>query len=97
MDTGATRPLTRIRLQARDVLGDLFPEDYEIQVSDDGINFITLVSATGVALGAGEWMTHDFFEPFEARFVRLKITKARSMRRTSFIMSSSPRSRSPKL
>ncbi len=77
VDTGAVRPLTRVRLQARDATGDLFPEDYEIQVSSDGTNFSTMASATGVSVEAGEWTTHDFSEPYHARYVRLNVTQAR--------------------
>ena len=50
-----------------------FPVDYEIQVSMDGLDFATVVAKTGVT-GVTAPQTH-YFDPVEARFVRLYATK----------------------
>jgi hypothetical protein len=75
LDTGATHNVGRVRLRSPGV-GLLFPEDLQIQVSDDNVSFSTLDSRAGLPNTQGIW--HEFdFSPGTGRYVRIYITKTR--------------------
>jgi hypothetical protein len=75
LDTGAPHNIGRVRLRSRSS-GGLFPEDLEIQVSDDNVNFVTVLARTGLPKTAGIWNTLDF-APSLGRYLRVFITKPR--------------------
>ncbi len=56
--------------------GNLFPVDYQIQVSSDNVNFTTVFSVAGAAPALGTWVDHVLPDP-TARYVRLWITKTK--------------------
>ncbi len=76
LDVGSVKMLSRVRLRSRDV-GDLFPEDYQVQVGTDGVNFSTVVSVTGATVAPNSWAAPHDFTPVNARYVRILVTKAR--------------------
>ncbi len=75
VDTGGVRDLRQVDLIARNVT-DLFPEDFELQVSENGVDFSTVVSETGYVAAPGSRSSFVFSSVF-ARYVRLRVTKAR--------------------
>jgi hypothetical protein len=77
VDLGSNQLVGRVRLLSRDVTGELFPEDFQIQVSTDNVNYTTLQSVTGATSPAGTWHTYQSFAPTTGRYVRLWVTKAR--------------------
>jgi hypothetical protein len=75
LDTGAPHLIGGVRLQARSA-GALFPEDVEIQVSDDNLIFATVHTATGLPPTKG--LTHAFeFPAHSGRYLRVNVTKPR--------------------
>jgi hypothetical protein len=74
-DLGAAKTLSQVSLLAR-TAGNLFPVDYEIQVSNDNVNFTTVFSATAAAPAPGAWVNHPLPDP-TGRYVRLWITKTK--------------------
>jgi hypothetical protein len=74
-DLGATKTLSQVSLLARST-GNLFPVDYQIQVSDDNASFATVFSQTGAAPALGTWVDHELPDP-SGRYVRLWITKTK--------------------
>jgi len=75
VDTGAVHRISRVRLRSRGA-GALFPEDLQIQLSNNNSTWVTVDAATGLPSTQGIW--HDFdFAPFNARYVRIFITKTR--------------------
>jgi hypothetical protein len=75
LDTGGTHWIGGVRLRAR-TAGALFPEDVEIQVSDDNLVFTTVHTATGLPATVG--LTHAFeFPAHLGRYVRVNATKTR--------------------
>jgi hypothetical protein len=73
LDAGAAKSVGRVRLCSRNV-GNLFPVDFEIQVSGDNAAYTTMVTQAGFAATAGTCYPFEF-TPAEARYVRLKVTK----------------------
>ena len=74
-DLGASKDLSQVSLLSRSG-GNLFPVDYQIQVSTDNVNFTSVFSVTGAAPALGTWMDHVLPDP-TARYVRLWITKTK--------------------
>jgi hypothetical protein len=74
-DLGSMRNAASVVLWSRPS-GNLFPEDYDIELSPDGGAFQTVFSMAGAVVPPGTSITHDF-PPMMAQFVRLKITKPR--------------------
>jgi hypothetical protein len=75
VDTGAVRDIGEVRVVSRPA-GALFPEDLEIQVSDDNVAFTTVASATGLPATPG--FLHTFsFPATSGRYVKIHITKTR--------------------
>lgn len=74
-DLGANKNLSQVSLLSRST-GNLFPVDYQIQVSTDNVNFTTVHSVTGAAPALGAWVDHALPDP-TARYVRLWITKTK--------------------
>lgn len=75
VDTFGQRDFTKVRLLSRNP-GILFPEDLEIQVSDDNVNYSTVATGVGLSDANAEW--HEFdFPPATGRYVRVYITKSR--------------------
>jgi hypothetical protein len=74
-DLGAAKTLSQVSLLAR-TTGNLFPLDYQIQVSPDNVNFTTVFSVTAAAPALGAWVDHALPDP-TARYVRLWITKTK--------------------
>jgi chitodextrinase len=68
-------PVGRVRLCSRDV-GNLFPIDFEIQVSLENASFATVVTRTGFAATAATCYPFEF-TPVSSRYVRLRATKSR--------------------
>lgn len=56
--------------------GIFFPEDYTIQLSEDGENWEELVSVTGAETGP-QARNHDAAQPIQAKYVRLQLTRHR--------------------
>ena len=56
--------------------GVFFPEDYAIQLSEDGETWTELVSVTGAETGT-QARNHDAAQPIRAKYVRLQLTKHR--------------------
>jgi hypothetical protein len=75
LDTGGLNNLGRVRLLSRSP-GALFPHTLHIQVSNNNVNFATVLSRTGLPPTAGHWHTFDF-GPAPGRYVRILITKTR--------------------
>ena len=76
LDAGTTQSIGRVRLRSRDS-GSLFPEDLEIQVSNDNLSFSPVHTAAGLPGTPGMWHTFDF-TPAPARYVRVLVTKSRA-------------------
>jgi hypothetical protein len=75
LDTGSVHDIGQVRLRSRGT-GSLFPEDLEIQVSDDNVNFTTIHTVTGLPATPGVW--HDLtFPAGSGRYVRILVTKPR--------------------
>ncbi len=74
-DLGSVKTLSGVGLLSRDA-GNLFPVDYQIQVSSDNVSFTTVFSVTGASVAAGTWVDHVLPEP-SARHVKLLVTKTR--------------------
>ena len=74
-DLGAPKDLSQASLLSRSA-GNLFPVDYQFQVSTDNVSFSTVVSVTGAAPALGTWVDHVLPDP-TARYVRLWITKTK--------------------
>ena len=75
MDTASVHRIGRVRVLSRD-RGRLFPEDLEVQVSDDNVSFTTVHQVFGLPTTTSTWHTFDF-APAQGRYVRMTITKAR--------------------
>ena len=75
MDTASVHRIGRVRVLSRD-RGRLFPEDLEVQVSDDNVSFTTVHQVFGLPTTTSTWHTFDF-APAQGRYVRVTITKAR--------------------
>ena len=75
VDIGSVKTISRVKMLSRNA-GKLFPEDLEIQVSDDNVTFTTVHQAFGLPDTAGMWHTFDF-TPVTARYVRVYMTKIR--------------------
>ncbi len=75
VDTGALRDLRQVDLIARNT-ANLFPEDFDLQVSENGVDFTTVVSKTGFVAAPGSRSSFAFSSVF-ARYVRLRVTKPR--------------------
>jgi hypothetical protein len=56
--------------------GALFPEDLQIQVSTDNVNFTTVANGVGLPATLGTWHTFNF-GPAAGRYIRVFITKTR--------------------
>ncbi len=76
LDTGSTHDIGKARIRSRSS-GALFPEDLEIQVSDDNVSFTTIHTATGLPATAGLWHELDFTAS-AGRYVRVRATKLRA-------------------
>jgi hypothetical protein len=75
VDTGAVHRISRVRLRSRGA-GALFPENLQIQISNNNSTWVTTDTGVGLPSTAGIW--HDFdFGPVNARYVRIFITKTR--------------------
>ncbi len=74
-DIGSVKNLSNVALLSRSS-GNLFPVDYQIQVSTDNVNFTTVFSVTGAAPALGTWVDHPLPSP-AARYVKLLITKTK--------------------
>lgn len=74
-DVGSIRNISSVVLWSRPA-GDLFPEDYHIEVSEDGNTYQTVASVSGAVVPQGTSITHEF-SPTPAQFVRLRVTKPR--------------------
>ncbi len=64
----------RVRLRSRSDLGTLFPRDFEIQVSSDGLSFTTAHIVNNFTAAAATWYTFDFV-PKVGRYVRVLVTE----------------------
>jgi len=74
-DLGSEKNLSQVSLLSRSA-GNLFPVDYQIQVSPDNVSFSTVFSVTGAAVASGTWVDHVLPEP-TARYVKLLVTKTK--------------------
>jgi hypothetical protein len=75
LDTGSIHNVGEVRLFSRPAAA-IFPEDLQIQVSDDNVSFTTVHTAT--ALSAAKGMLHSLtFPAASGRYVRIYITKTR--------------------
>ena len=75
VDTGADHNIGRVRLLSRNA-GSLFPEDVEIQLSSDNVNFSTVHTEIGLSADKGIWHELDFPGSM-GRYMRVNITKTR--------------------
>ena len=75
MDTASVHRIGRVRVLSRD-RGSFFPEDLEIQVSDDNVDFTTVHQVFGLPATTSTWHSFDF-APAQGRYVRVYVTKAR--------------------
>ena len=75
LDAHAVREIGQVRIRSRSS-GTLFPEELEIQVSNDNTSFRTVRTAAGLPATAGLW--HSFqFPAVSGRYVRVRATKLR--------------------
>ncbi len=74
VDLGASYYFNRVSLYPRGTDGRFFPEDYEIQVSDDGENWNTVLTVTGDTSTEIKGRDHTFDE-VQSRYVRVMILK----------------------
>ncbi len=79
VDLLSVQTVDRVVLWPRDVSGDAytFPQRLEIQVSQDGSNWQTVVSESDYPLVKSEAQVFSF-NPVEARYVRVKVLKVRA-------------------
>jgi F5/8 type C domain len=76
LDTGSSHNIGQVRLRSRGS-GALFPEDLEIQVSNDNVIFTTVHAEIGLPSTPGIW--HDLaFPAASGRYVRVRATKPRT-------------------
>lgn len=74
-DLGSEKTLSQVSLLSQSA-GNLFPVDYQIQVSRDNVSFSTAFSVTAAAVAPGTWVDHVLPEP-AARYVKLLVTKTK--------------------
>ncbi len=77
VDTGNIRTLSRVRLRSRLETAALYPEDFQIQVSGNNVNYVTVLTRTGFTATAATWYDFDLPQPTSGRYVRLLVTKSR--------------------
>ena len=65
----------RVRLLSRNLAGVMFPEDLQIQVSDDNATWTTIHTAVGLGPDDAKW--HSFDVAGAGQYVRIYITKTR--------------------
>ena len=75
LDMGAAVDLARVRLRSRADTAGAFPQDFQIQVSNDNVDFATVHAETGFVAGAATWYAFDF-SPVAARYLRIHITRS---------------------
>ncbi len=76
IDLGTTRTVSRVvwgRGEATDP-NDHVPQDYTIQVSNDGVNWTTVKSVAGHNFASAGDNAEDVFAPVSARYVRIDVT-----------------------
>jgi hypothetical protein len=75
VDTGALRPIGRVRLQSPED-GSLFPEELRVELSHDNASFTVVAARTGLPATGGFWHRIDF-QPTAGRYARIYVTKTR--------------------
>jgi hypothetical protein len=76
LDVGSSRRISHVGLLSRNV-GALFPEEVQVQVSEDDSSYTTVLTASG--LPSTRALEHDLvFPAIDARYVRILATKPRA-------------------
>jgi hypothetical protein len=70
VDLGGVTAVSRFRMLARDGYLAVFPQDFQISVSTDGVTWTEVVNEAGYAATAGEWYSVSIAET-QARYVKL--------------------------
>ena len=74
LDLGSTKSVGRVRLRSRSDTAGAFPKDFQVQISEDNVNFSTVHAESNFAASAATWYTFDFTS-ISARYVRILVTK----------------------
>ena len=76
IDLGAQINVTEVRLRSRADSPGAFPKDFQIQVSDDNVNFTTVHSELDFVAAAATWYLFDIAPLASARYVRIRVTES---------------------
>ena len=76
IDLGAQINVTEVRLRSRADSPGAFPKDFQIQVSDDNVNFTTVHSELDFVAAAATWYLFDVAPLASARYVRIRVTES---------------------
>jgi hypothetical protein len=71
MDLGVTRSVGKVRMMPRSTYYQAFPSVFVVEVSTDGVSYVTAVSESGYVAGNGVWYEKSFGAR-NARYVRLR-------------------------
>jgi hypothetical protein len=74
LDLGSTYSVGRVRLQSRTGYPQLFPRDFEFQLSADNVTFTPVHTEVDFAPGSTTAFTFDF-TPAMGRYLRLEVTE----------------------
>ncbi|MBI3267673.1 MAG: discoidin domain-containing protein [Planctomycetes bacterium] len=74
-DCGSTKNVGMVKLAARTNFTTSFPIDFQLQTSQDDVNYVSQVTVTKQVAGNGELKVYPFPAPVAARFVRVLVTK----------------------
>jgi len=74
LDLGASKTFSHVRMLSRDVVPELFPKDFQIQFSNDNVNFTTGATVTNFSTPASTWSNFPLATT-QARYLRIWITK----------------------
>ncbi len=74
VDLGQQLPLDAVSLRASQAFPQLFPVDYAVETSADGVSFVPAVSVTSASATAGQLRRHGF-SARPARYLRLVVSR----------------------
>jgi hypothetical protein len=78
LDLGEVKSISKVDMYASKKLGkDLFPVDFQIQISNDNLNWEDIYTEKNYKLQSTRFDSWDM-ESYEARYIRIYITKAKT-------------------
>ena len=75
LDIGVTTPVAGVEMTSRSDLGVLFPKDFNIQVSTDNVNWLTVRTEADFAADPGTAYIFDFTST-TIRYIRIEVTES---------------------